>query len=284
MTNAAMLARRLDAERVVRLGEEEVERQRADQRERRARARGRRSRRRAAAAAGRARSSRCRGGRAAARGSRSRRAAGRASRAGQRAAPRRLLVELGEVAADRGDEAGARAHCDRSSRERDVEAEDVDARGCRGSRASGPRRGCARAARRARLRARGRAPRGCTWISAPCSETSGSRPEAEAVTRSTGTWATDTPSSFATAASRSFTAAASGCAVGAEVRAAGAVRVVADGASARPWNHCAPFQSWPSRRGADDAAVGRARASRWPGSRSRPGRCPRRRAGRRRRR
>ena len=146
---------RLDAERVVGLREEEVERQRADQRERRARARGRRSRRRAAAAAARARSSRCRGGRAAARAPRSRRAAGRARprRPARRATPPPRPARGG----------GGGCTATRRARELIAIASALSARlrlrtltrvGCRGSRASGPR----------------------TWLRTSCSTRAGCEP------------------------------------------------------------------------------------------------------------
>ncbi len=89
--------RRLDAERVVRLREQEVERQRADQREHERRGCARRSWRSAAAAGARGRSIRCRAGRAAARARRWRRAARTATprRPAHRATPPRRRARAG---------------------------------------------------------------------------------------------------------------------------------------------------------------------------------------------
>ena len=145
--------RRFDAERVVRLGEEEVERQRAHQREG--------ERERAAAIRGhqgrQQQHESDRSGveivRAAARAPRSRPAAGTAKPrpTARRARPPPRPVRGGGGGSRRR---GGRAHSRRSQlREGDVEPQHVDAAACRGSRACGPARGRARVARRARARA-----------------------------------------------------------------------------------------------------------------------------------
>ena len=92
-----------------------------------------------------------------------------------------------------------------------------------------------------------------------------------------------TPFAFAAAARRSCTAAARSALFGPRFEPPGAAGVVVAGGR-RGWKHCAPFHSWPSRRGADDAAVDvHERAVGLVGEAGLR-RCPRPRAGRRRRR